>query len=106
MCLAEALRLELGPDLRDVDQLAVVCLLATGLVYIWATRVLKKAIYPYKMRAEVEAKISVLRKTKYWASGKKMLEMMNLYASILILACIMKYRDVNKKLWHKPGSTS
>ena len=76
MCLAEALRLELGPDLSDVDQLAVVCLLATGLVYIWATRVLKKA-YPDKRRAEVEAKISILRITRYWASGNKMLEMMN-----------------------------
>ena len=64
MCLAEALRLELGPDLSDVDQLAVVCLLATGLIYIWATRVLKKAIYLYKMWAEVEAKISILRKTR------------------------------------------
>ena len=73
----QVLRLELGPDLGDGDQLAVVCLLATGLVYIWETRVQKKAIHLYKMRAEVEAKISILRKSRYWASGNKMLDMMN-----------------------------
>ena len=73
----QVLRLELGPDLCDGDQLAVVCLLATGLVYIWETRVQKKAIHLYKMRAEVEAKISILRKSRYWASGNKMLDMMN-----------------------------
>ena len=72
-----SLRLELGPDLGDGDQLAVVCLLATGLVYILKTRVQKKAIHLYKMRAEVEAKISILRKSRYWASGNKMLDMMN-----------------------------
>ena len=73
----QVLRLELGLDLSDGDQLAVVCLLATGLVYIWETRVQKKAIHLYKMRAEVEAKISILRKSRYWASGNKMLDMMN-----------------------------
>ena len=73
----EALRLELGQNLEDADQLATVCVLATGLMYIWTTRTQKKVITLYKMRAEIEAKITILRKTRYWASGLKMLEMIN-----------------------------
>ena len=73
----EALRLELGQNLEDADQLATVCVLATGLMYIWTTRTKKKVITLYKMRAEIEAKITILRKTRYWASGLKMLEMIN-----------------------------
>ena len=38
------LRLELGPALDDVDQLAVVSLLATGLMYIWKMRAEKKVL--------------------------------------------------------------
>ena len=51
----EALRLEFGHDLSDVDQLASVCLLSTGLKYIWETRAEKKPTILYKMRAEIEA---------------------------------------------------
>ena len=63
--------------LDEVDLLAAVCLLSVGLKYIWETRIEKKAIYLYKMRAEIEARISVLRKSRYIESGKKMLEMIN-----------------------------
>ena len=38
LTLEAVLRLELGPALEDVDQLAVVCLLPTVLMYIWKTR--------------------------------------------------------------------
>ena len=70
-----ALRLELEDDLGEEDLLAVVCLLATGLKYIWETRAEKKTLTLFKMKAEIEARISILRRTKYWRSGDKMLEM-------------------------------
>ena len=73
----EVLRLELGQGLDDVDLLAAVCLLSVGLKYIWDTRVEKKTVYLYKMRAEIEARISILRRTRYMESGNKMLEMIN-----------------------------
>ena len=73
MCL----RLEVGDDLGDEDQLAVVSLLACGLKYIWETRSEKKTVSLHKMRAEIEAKVSILRKTRYYLSGDKMLEMIN-----------------------------
>ena len=38
------LRLELGEDLVEEDQLAVVCLLASGLKYIFETRAEKKVL--------------------------------------------------------------
>ena len=73
----DVLKLSLSHDLSDEDQLATVCLLATGLKYIWESRVEKKPIMVYKMRAEIEAKISILRRTKYLSSAIKMLEMMS-----------------------------
>ena len=69
------LRLELDGDLGEEDQLAVTCLLATGMKYIWETRAEKKTLVLYKMKAEIEARISILRRTRYWKSGDKMLEM-------------------------------
>ena len=45
--------------------------------YIWETRSEKKTVSLHKMRAEIEAKVSILRKTRYYLSGDKMLEMIN-----------------------------
>ena len=73
----ECLRLELGDDLGEEDQLAVVCLLATALKYIWETRAEKKVVSLYKMRAEVEARVFILRKTRYYMSGDKIHEMIS-----------------------------
>ena len=73
----ECLRLELGDDLGEEVQLAVVCLLATGLKYIWESRAEKKVISLYKMRAEIEARVFILRKTRYYVSGDKIHEMIN-----------------------------
>ena len=72
-----ALRLELGSDLCDEEKLALLCVLATGLKYIWDVRKEKKQITLFKMRAEIEAKISLLRKTRYQGSANIMLEMLN-----------------------------
>ena len=64
------LRLELGQGLDEVDLLAAVWGLSVGLKYIWDTRVEKKAVYLYKMRVEIEARIL--------DSGNKMLSLINL----------------------------
>ena len=71
------LHLELGQDLNEEQQLATVCLLATGLKYIWSTRIEKKYATLFKMRAEIEAKISILRRTRHSGAGTLMLEMIS-----------------------------
>ena len=73
----ECLRLEIGDDLGEEDQLAVVCLLASGLKYIWETRAEKKDLSLHKMRDEIEARVFILRKTIYLVSGDKIIEMIN-----------------------------
>ena len=72
----KALRLELGSEKSDDQELAVVSLLACGFKYIWETRVEKKRPQTYRMRAEAEARVSILRKTRYAESGNKILEML------------------------------
>ena len=70
-----ALRLELGQDMTEGEQLATVCLLATGLKFIWSTRTEKKSVILFKMRAEIETQISILRRTRHSSAGDLMLEM-------------------------------
>ena len=72
------LRLELEEDLEDVEILATVYILATGLKYIWSVRVEKKQVVLFKMRAEIEAKISIIRKTRYSEAGDLMAQMLNI----------------------------
>ena len=55
----------LGPDLLELEERAVVFTLAVGLKFIWEARVAKKIIQVHKMRAEMEAKICILRKSRY-----------------------------------------
>ena len=64
-----AVRLDLGVRLSDEENLAALCILTTGLKYIWEARIEKKVVHKYKMRAEVEARVSILRKTRYVASA-------------------------------------
>ena len=68
------LRLDFGPDLNEVDTLATLSIISTGLMYIWQARTDKKVKYQYKMRADLEAAISILRKTRFNASADRMLE--------------------------------
>ena len=70
-----ALSLEFGQGLEQHEQLAAVCLLATGLKYLWSTRVEKKSVILFKMRADIESKISVLRRTRHREAGELMFEM-------------------------------
>ena len=70
-----ALRLEFSQELSEEEQLATVCLLTTGLQYIWSARVEKKPAILYKMRADIEAQIAILRRTRHKAAGDLMAEM-------------------------------
>ena len=72
-----ALCLELRQELSEMEELAVVCTLATGLKYIWEVRLAKKAVVTYKMRAEIEAKISILRRSRYVMAGEIMETMLD-----------------------------
>ena len=72
----KALRLELGSEKSDHQELAVVSLLACGFKYIWETRLEKKRPQTYRMRAEAEARVSILRKTRYAESGNMIIEML------------------------------
>ena len=67
-----SLRLELDPSLNEKEELATICVLSTGLKYIWETRLLKKQISTFRMRAELEAKISILRKTRHKEAAELM----------------------------------
>ena len=71
-----ALLLELGPDLTEQQELALVTLLAGGLKYIWESRSDKKQVQLYKMRAEAEARVSILRKTRYTIPGDMITDML------------------------------
>ena len=73
----EALRLELGDGHDEVEQLATVCPLSIGLQYIWEARTEKKLVSLFRMRSEIEARITILRRTRHAAAGEKMLEIMN-----------------------------
>ena len=89
----KALRLELGGGLDEVDQLAVVCLLSTGLKFIWETRAEKKNVTLFKMRTEIETKITILRKSRHAAAGERMLEIISSW----IISCnLLKYKDKNQ----------
>lgn len=72
-----ALRLELGRQLTEKEELATICLLATGLKYIWEARVEKKQVRTFKMRSEVEARVSILRRTRHTEAGVTILEMIS-----------------------------
>ena len=72
-----AIKLDLGAALSDKEELATICLLATGWLYIWEARSNKKRVCLYKMRAEVEAMITILRKSRHREVGELMVGMIN-----------------------------
>ena len=60
-----SLRLEFGDGLSDEESLATVYMLSTGLKFIWETRIQKKQVHLHMMRSEIEAQISLLRKSRH-----------------------------------------
>ena len=73
-----AVRLELGMTSADDDCLAALCILTTGLKYIWETRLEKKVVHKFRMRAEIEAKVSILRKTRHASTATRIAELIDL----------------------------
>ena len=71
----DVLSLNFATTVEENDRLPTLVLIATGLRYIWQTRADKKTVCRYKMRTEIEATISILRKTRYSASAERLLEM-------------------------------
>ena len=64
-----ALLLDFQQSLTPEESLAVCVMLSTGLKYIWETRVNKKAVTSFSMRAEMEARVSILRRTRHEPCG-------------------------------------
>ena len=69
--------LQLRDSLPTEKELAVVTLIAIGLKFIWERRLEKKRVLIFFMRAELEARISLLRRTKYSSVAVVMEEMLN-----------------------------
>ena len=70
-----AVLLDFRCSLSEDENLAVQCILITGLKYIWETRVAKKVLTLHRMRAEIEARVSILRKTRFENSALISLEL-------------------------------
>ena len=64
-----ALRLELRGEPDDSQLLAVTTIIAIGLCYIWEARTIKKKVGRYEVRAELEATISLMRRTRHREAG-------------------------------------
>ena len=71
-----AVRLDFGLVLPEDDNLAALCILSTGLKYIWEARLAKKVVMKHKMRAEIEAKVAILRKSRHNTAAIIISEMM------------------------------
>ena len=71
-----ALKLELESSLDSDGTLAALCVLSTGLKFIWECRISKKQVPLHSMRAEIEAKISILRKSRHSSAGLVIEEML------------------------------
>ena len=69
---------DFGCVLPEEENLAIQCILITGLRYIWETRLAKKVVTSFRMRAEIEAKVYILRKTRYQASAMIMAELLGI----------------------------
>ena len=70
-------QLHLCEDLPPDDELAAVYMVATGLKFIWEARLAKKQTSLFQVRAELEAKISMLRRTRHQGAGLKIQEMLD-----------------------------
>ena len=70
-----AVLLDLGCVLPEEENLAVLCILSTGLRYIWEARVARKLVTMFRMRAEIEARVSILRKTRFQNSAQLITEL-------------------------------
>ena len=65
-------------DLDPDTELAIPCIIATGLKYIWEARAKKKRVSVFGVRAELEALISLLRRSRYRGAGERIFEVINI----------------------------
>ena len=72
-----ALRLELSGDTDDNQRLAATTIIAVGLSFIWEARVNKKKVERYEVRAELEAVVSLMRRTRKKEAGDLILHAMS-----------------------------
>ena len=70
-----AVLLDLGCVLPEEENLAALYILTTGLKYIWEARVARKLVTRFRMRAEIEARVSILRKTRFQNSAQLVTEL-------------------------------
>ena len=73
-----AVLMDFGCILPEEENLAVQCILTTGLKYIWEARLAKKVVTMFRMRAEIEARVSILRKTRFNSSAQLVAELINI----------------------------
>ena len=66
-----ALRLEMLEEVDINSELAAISILATGLKYIWETRIKKKRVLTHEVRAEMEALVSLLRRSRFKEAGER-----------------------------------
>ena len=65
-----ALRLELRGELDGNQRLAATTIIAVGLGFIWEARVNKKKVERYEVRAELEAVVSIMRRSRNKEAGE------------------------------------
>ena len=66
-----ALRLEMVEEVDSNSELAAISILATGLKYIWEAMIKKKRVLTHEVRAEMEALVSLLRRSRFREAGKR-----------------------------------
>ena len=77
LSVESAVLLDFRCSLPDDENLAVQTILITGLKYIWETRLAKKVVTKFRMRAEIEARVSILRRTRFVDSAIVIAELIN-----------------------------
>ena len=70
------LQLQFGHLTREIE-LAMMYLAATGLSCIWEARLKRSYVCHVKMRAELEAMVLILRKSRYCAAGDALADILN-----------------------------
>ena len=73
-----AVLLDFDCILPEEENLAVQCILTTGLKYIWEARLAKKVVTIFRMRAEIEARVSILRKTRFTSSAQLVTDLISM----------------------------
>ena len=73
----ELIHLDLGDDISDDGKLDTINIVSIGFKYIWERRLEKKRIELYAIRAEIEASIELLRKTRFAVVGEYMITLIN-----------------------------